>query len=109
MNNHYVQSGTLEYDVFEGYWGDAGESIDAYNDVVDRVRRPWFGSDRTRPSPLRRFEDDRGWFAELGRARVVPITVREVHVWVARRGTVPSGISSGSLTESADTAQSVGP
>src|SRR5262249_40040690 len=30
VNNHYVRQRTLEYDVFDGYWGDAGESVDAY-------------------------------------------------------------------------------
>jgi glucose-1-phosphate thymidylyltransferase len=39
VNNHYVRAGTLEYDVFEGYWGDAGESIEAYYEVNDFVRR----------------------------------------------------------------------
>jgi glucose-1-phosphate thymidylyltransferase len=88
VNNHYVQSGTLEYDVFEGYWGDAGESIDAYNDVVDRVRRPWFGSDRTRPSRLRRVDDERGWFAELGRASGFPKPIRQVNASFSREGTI---------------------
>jgi dTDP-4-dehydrorhamnose reductase len=55
VNNHYVREGTLEFDVFEGYWGDAGESVDAYYEVIERVRRPHFGSDRLRPVPLRRF------------------------------------------------------
>src|SRR5919204_2744813 len=54
VNNHYVRAGALEFDVFEGYWGDAVESIEAYYDVVDRVRRPYFGSDRTRILPFRR-------------------------------------------------------
>src|SRR6476620_8395247 len=61
VNNHYVRAGTLEYDVFEGYWGDAGESIEAYHEVIERVRRPHFGSERPRPIALRRFEDERGW------------------------------------------------
>ena len=30
--------GEMEYDVLEGFWGDAGESIDAYYAVNDRVR-----------------------------------------------------------------------
>ena len=38
VNNHYVRAGTLEFDVFDGYWGDAGESIDAYYEVIERVR-----------------------------------------------------------------------
>jgi hypothetical protein len=28
----------MAYDVCEGFWGDAGESIDAYYNVVDEVR-----------------------------------------------------------------------
>jgi hypothetical protein len=28
----------MEYDVLEGFWGDAGESIDAYHAVNDYVR-----------------------------------------------------------------------
>ena len=38
VNNQYVSEGTMEYDVVEGFWGDAGESIDAYYEVNDFVR-----------------------------------------------------------------------
>jgi glucose-1-phosphate thymidylyltransferase len=38
VNNHYVREGTMQYDVLEGFWGDAGESIDAYYEVNDFVR-----------------------------------------------------------------------
>ncbi len=38
VNNWYVGRGTMEYDVLEGFWGDAGESIDAYYAVNDFVR-----------------------------------------------------------------------
>ena len=38
VNNWYVERGTMEYDVLEGFWGDAGESIDAYYAVNDFVR-----------------------------------------------------------------------
>jgi len=38
VNNHYVELGQMEYDVLEGFWGDAGESIDAYYEVNDFVR-----------------------------------------------------------------------
>jgi glucose-1-phosphate thymidylyltransferase len=38
VNNHYVDQGTMEYDVLEGFWGDAGESIEAYYEVNDFVR-----------------------------------------------------------------------
>jgi glucose-1-phosphate thymidylyltransferase len=39
VNNWYVEHGTMEYDVLEGFWGDAGESIDAYYAVNDFVRQ----------------------------------------------------------------------
>jgi len=38
VNNHYVEQGRMEYDVLEGFWGDAGESIEAYYEVNDHVR-----------------------------------------------------------------------
>jgi glucose-1-phosphate thymidylyltransferase len=88
VNNHYVRAGTLEYDVFEGYWGDAGESIDAYYEVNERVRRPHFGSDRTRPIVLRRFEDARGWLAEIARTSDLPKPIRQTNVSFSRKGTI---------------------
>jgi glucose-1-phosphate thymidylyltransferase len=39
VNNWYVSEGKMEYDVLEGFWGDAGESIDAYYAVNDFVRQ----------------------------------------------------------------------
>ena len=33
VNNHYVRTGTARYDVLAGFWGDAGESLDAYREV----------------------------------------------------------------------------
>ncbi len=88
VNNHYVHAGTLEHDIFEGYWGDAGESIDAYYEVIERVRRPHFGSDRTRPIPLPRFEDTRGWLAEIARTSKLPKPIRQTNVSFSRQGTV---------------------
>jgi len=38
VNNWYVERGELEADVLDGFWGDAGESIDAYYEVNDFVR-----------------------------------------------------------------------
>jgi glucose-1-phosphate thymidylyltransferase len=39
VNNWYIERGAMEYDVLEGFWGDAGESIDAYYAVNDFVRQ----------------------------------------------------------------------
>jgi len=38
VNNWYVDQKSIEYDVLDGFWGDAGESIDAYYEVNDYVR-----------------------------------------------------------------------
>ena len=38
VNNWFIEQGLMEYDVLEGFWGDAGESIDAYYAVNDFVR-----------------------------------------------------------------------
>ncbi|HEX5173860.1 MAG TPA: sugar phosphate nucleotidyltransferase [Gaiellaceae bacterium] len=38
LNNWYVERGELEADVLDGFWGDAGESIEAYYAVNDFVR-----------------------------------------------------------------------
>jgi glucose-1-phosphate thymidylyltransferase len=38
VNNAYIQRGAMQHDVIEGFWGDAGESIDAYYTVNDFVR-----------------------------------------------------------------------
>ena len=38
VNNWYVGRGDMAADVVEGFWGDAGESIDAYYEVNDFVR-----------------------------------------------------------------------
>ncbi len=39
VNNYFVDRREIEYDVIDGYWGDAGESIDAYYEVNDFVRK----------------------------------------------------------------------
>jgi glucose-1-phosphate thymidylyltransferase len=38
VNNWYVGRDGMEADVVDGFWGDAGESIDAYYEVNDFVR-----------------------------------------------------------------------
>jgi glucose-1-phosphate thymidylyltransferase len=30
VNNHYVKAGAMQYDVVEGWWADAGESMDSW-------------------------------------------------------------------------------
>jgi glucose-1-phosphate thymidylyltransferase len=50
VNNEYIQRGIMEYDVIEGFWGDAGESIDAYYSVNDFVRTHGANGRKTLPS-----------------------------------------------------------
>jgi len=38
VNNWYLDHGGIEYDIVEGFWGDAGESMQAYYQVQDFVR-----------------------------------------------------------------------
>ncbi len=38
VNNWFVSQGLLESEILEGFWGDAGESIEAYYRVNDYVR-----------------------------------------------------------------------
>ena len=47
VNNWYVQQQTMEYEILDGFWGDAGESIDAYYAVNDFVRQ--HGVNKVRP------------------------------------------------------------
>jgi glucose-1-phosphate thymidylyltransferase len=46
VNNWYLERGLMEYDVVEGFWGDAGESIEAYYAVNDFVREHRTGKGR---------------------------------------------------------------
>ncbi len=39
VNNWFISQGRMAYEVLEGFWGDAGESIEAYYAVNDFVRR----------------------------------------------------------------------
>jgi glucose-1-phosphate thymidylyltransferase len=38
VNNWYVRRNLMQHDVFDAFWGDAGESINAYYSVNDHVR-----------------------------------------------------------------------
>jgi len=39
VNNWYIEQKAMEYEIIDGFWGDAGESIEAYYAVNDFVRR----------------------------------------------------------------------
>src|SRR5919201_2350610 len=87
VNNHYVRTGELEYDVFHGYWGDAGESVDAYYEVIDRVRRQYL-SNRVEVIPLDKFEDERGWLTEVARQSNMPKRTQQTNLSFSRQGTI---------------------
>ncbi len=38
VNNYYALRGNLEFSIIQGFWGDAGESVSAYYDVIDSMR-----------------------------------------------------------------------
>ena len=39
VNNAYIKDGSMRYEMLTGGWADAGESINAYNDTINLVRR----------------------------------------------------------------------
>jgi len=39
VNNAYIKQGTMTYAMLKGGWADAGESIEAYNDTINFVRK----------------------------------------------------------------------
>ena len=61
VNNAYVDRGLMEYDVIDGFWGDAGESIDVYYEVIDHVRQ--HGANKP-PRPRRELEPSPAWRSE---------------------------------------------
>jgi glucose-1-phosphate thymidylyltransferase len=45
VNNHYIEAGAMAYEVVEGWWADAGESIDSYLAAANRVAGSGSGSE----------------------------------------------------------------
>ncbi len=43
VNNAYIKDGSMRYEMLTGGWADAGESINAYNDTINLVRRQLTG------------------------------------------------------------------
>jgi len=39
VNNAYIRAGAMSYSILSGGWADAGESIEAYNNTINFVRR----------------------------------------------------------------------
>ena len=91
VNNWYVDQQAMEYDVLEGYWGDAG-----------RVDRRVLRRERLRPRqrgeqgviegleriPLRVHEDERGWVTEIRRESLLAKATRQTNVSFSRQGVI---------------------
>lgn len=45
INNRFIEQGSLEHEIVEGFWGDAGQSIESYYRVCDFVRM--YGCNKT--------------------------------------------------------------
>ena len=86
VNNWYVGRGEMAADVVDGFWGDAGESIDAYYEVNDFVRRNARMNIKTFPLTLH--EDERGWFSELIRASALPKPIKQANLSRSRKGVI---------------------
>jgi glucose-1-phosphate thymidylyltransferase len=52
VNNAYIDRELMEYDVIHGFWGDAGESIEVYYQVIDHVRQNGANQPVTAPAPV---------------------------------------------------------
>ena len=93
VNNWYVGEGAMEYDVLEGFWGDAGR-VDRRVLRGQRLRarqRSEQGQgmvDGVQVIPLRRFEDERGWFLELRRESLLPKPTKQTNVSFSRQGVI---------------------
>jgi glucose-1-phosphate thymidylyltransferase len=37
VNNHYIAEGTMTYEIVEGWWADAGESVDSWVEATQLV------------------------------------------------------------------------
>ncbi|MCH7760587.1 spore coat protein, partial [candidate division TA06 bacterium] len=44
VNNLYIQKGTMTFEILEGWWGDAGASVDALLEVNNFISRKQKGS-----------------------------------------------------------------
>ena len=39
VNSMFIKRRKMLYEIIRKYWGDAGESIDSYHDVIDHIRK----------------------------------------------------------------------
>ena len=91
VNNWYVERGEMEADVVDGFWGDAGESIDAYYEVNDFVRRtrrqPVIEGLQRIPLDAARATSAAG-SRELARASALPKPIRQANLSFSRKGVI---------------------
>ena len=74
VNRVYAQRGDLEVRRVEGWWHDGGKHWGDLADVGRLIERDGRQQviDGIMRVPLRRYEDERGWFMELMRASALP-------------------------------------
>ena len=84
VNRHYARAGRLEVCEVRGWWEDAGKH---WQHLAEIGRLIEYGRQQVIEGlvrlPLRRFEDERGWFCELMRASLLPKPVRS-RTWRSR-------------------------
>ena len=89
VNRHYAENGTLACHRVTGWWEDAGTQESLRR---DRRSDPAHGRQQARMIegllriPLRRFEDERGWFAEIRRESLLPKQTRQTNLSFSRKG-----------------------
>ena len=94
VNRHYAQQGRLEAVQVRGWWEDAGKHwhhLAEIGRLVDETgaNGPGLEDDRRMIEgllriPLRRVEDERGWFSELRRESTLPRPTRQTNVSFSR-------------------------
>ena len=88
VNRHYAERGTLACHRVKGWWDDAGKRSRWPRSAPDRAD----GRQQARHDrgllriPLRRFEDERGWFAELRREALLPKPTQQTNLSFSRKG-----------------------
>ena len=91
VNRHYAERGALACHRVSGWWEDAGtqESLPEIGALIART-----GVNKVRVIegllriPLRLFEDERGWFAEIRRESLLPKPTRQTNVSFSRQGVI---------------------
>ena len=93
VNRHYAQQRRLAVREVAGWWEDAGkhwQHLAEIGRLVEETGRQQACAviDGLLRIPLRRFEDERGWFVELRRDSALPRPMRQTNLSFSRRGVI---------------------